>query len=179
MDIQAVGVALAGVITAAGAALGGMYTGKSGRRKDENEARINLENFRLQRSAAEETATRGRIEALAADATDARKRLREAEADFDKRMREIEAEFSSEMRESRGYAQRGWDLARYHFGLLASVVHLLNNVLTVEAMGGSPDALLLTVQNAKRRMESLGHIPISLEDPFDNVLKPRTPSDRN
>jgi hypothetical protein len=160
MDIQAVGVALAGVITAFGAVVTGIYTGKSGRRKDENEARTHLENFRLQREAAEEAASKGRIEAIAADAAEARKRLRE-----------VEMEVDLQLREARTYAQRGWDLARYHFGMLASVAHLLNNILTVEGMGGSPESLQSSVQNAKRRMDSLGPLPVSLEDPLDNVLK--------
>lgn len=158
MDVQAVGVAIAGVITAVGAVVTGVMTGKSGRRKDESEARTSLENFRLQREAAEEQASRTRIEAIAADAADARRRLREAEDEFEK-----------DMRESRNYAQRGWDLARYHFGMLASVAHLLNNILTIEGLGGTPDALLNTVQNARRRMETMT-LPVSLESPLENVI---------
>lgn len=160
MDIQAVGAAAVAIITAVGAAVAGIYTGVNSRDKDQNEARIKLQDFRLQREAAEELASKGRIEAVAADAADARKRLREAEDEFEK-----------QMRESRVYAQRGWDLARYHFGLLASVVHLINNILAVQSLGGSNEALETSVQNAKRRMDSLGRLPISLEDPLDNVLK--------
>lgn len=162
MDFQAVGTAVAGVIAAVGAVITGVYTGKSGRKRDESEARLSLENFRLQREAAEEAASKGRIEAIAADATDARKRLREAETQFE-----------IDIREARDYAQRGWDLARYHFGLLASVAHLLNNILNVESIGGSAEVVMTAVQNAKRRMESLGTLPVSLEDPLDNVLKRR------
>lgn len=158
MDVQAVGVALAGVITAIGAVVTGVMTGKSGRRKDESEARTNLESFRLQREAAEELASKSRIEAIAADATDARRRLREAEDTFEQ-----------DIREARTYAQRGWDLARYHFGMLASVAHLLNNILTIESLGGTPEALTSTVQNARRRMETMT-LPVSLESPLENVI---------
>lgn len=173
MDIQALSVAFAGVVTAVGAVITGIYTGKSGRVKDENQARVNLENFRLQREAAEEIATRGRIEAIAADATEARRRLREAEDEFDKQIRETRNEFDKQIRDLRSYAQRGWDLAQYHFGLLATIAHLLNNILIIETLEGTPERLVAVVQNARRRMESLGPLPVSLEDPLNTILKGR------
>lgn len=158
MDYQAVGVGLGSILTAIAAVLGGIYTGKNSRKTDDDKAKLAFESFRLEREKAEEIAAKSRIEAIVEDAALARRRLRESEAEYDQLLHE-----------SRTHAQRGWDLARYHFGLLSTVVHLMNNIFQVETSEGSPDQLMAVVRNSKRRMDSI-NIPLSLEDPIPLVL---------
>lgn len=161
MDFQAIGVGIASVLTALGAVIGGVYTGKNSRVVDEQKARLAFESFKLERERAEEIASRSRIEAIADDAADARKRLREQEAEYDKMLHD-----------SRRHGQRGWDLARYHFGLLATVAHLMNNIFNVESMGGSTDVLQTVVRNSMKRMETV-RLPVSLEDLPSDVVDRR------
>jgi hypothetical protein len=149
------------VLTALGAVVGGVYTGKNSREADAAKARLAFESFKLEREKAEELAAKSRIEAIADDAAQARKRLREQEAEYDQMLHE-----------ARQHGQRGWDLARYHFGLLATVAHLMNNIFSVDTMGGPAETLQTVVRNSMRRMESI-KLPMSLEEPLSDVVERR------
>lgn len=161
MDFQAIGVGVASVLTAFGAVAGGIYTGRNSREADSEKAKLAFESFKLEREKAEELASKSRIEAIAEDAAQARKRLRETEQEYDQMLHD-----------SRQHAQRGWDLARYHFGLLATVTHLMNNIFNIETMGGSLDTLQSVVRTSMRRMESI-KVPMTLEEPMNDMVDRR------
>lgn len=156
MDYQAVGAGVAAIVAAVGAVIAGVYTGRNGRAKDEDEARIKLTQSRIERESAVEAATKIRIEDLVRDAQDARKRLREVEDEFDDRETDL-----------RRKGQRGWDLASYHFGLVAFLSHLLNNIFTSVSIDGTPEQVFKAVQNAMARMKTVT-IPVSLEAPLED-----------
>lgn len=159
VDYQAIEIGFASIVTAIAAVIGGIYTGRNSRAQDENKARIDLENTRLAREQAEESAAQKRVEQIAQDAADLRKRFREYEAESETRLREC-----------RRHAQRGWDLANIHFGMLAAVVHLMNNIFNVVTTDASPDRVVGVVKSSMKRMESI-RIPISLEEPLDREVK--------
>lgn len=159
MDFQAIGVGVASVLTAIGAVAGGIYTGRNSRESDAEKAKLAFESFKLEREKAEELASRSRIEAIAEDAAQARKRLRETEQEYDQMLHD-----------ARQHGQRGWDLARYHFGLLATVAHLMNNIFNIESMSGSQDALQAVVRTSMKRMETI-KLPMTLEEPLSDVVE--------
>lgn len=159
MDYQALGIGLASVLTAVAAILGGIYTGRNTRRTEDERALATHESFRLEREKAEELAAKSRIEAIVEDANAARKRLRGVD---------------DELHECRTDRDRGWDLARYHFGLLATLAHLLNNIFQVEQDSTSPDTVVAIVRSMRKRVEVL-QLPNTLEEPLDTVLRRERP----
>lgn len=154
MDVQALTVGLAALITAVGGTVAGIYTGKATAHREQGGAAAALEQARLQRDQAEEEASRGRIDALVEDLVAARKRAREMEDDFDRRYGAM-----------RQHAQRGWDLASFHFANASLLAHLLNNIFTIVTLEGSTDAVINVVRNAMIRMKNV-NLPIGLEDPI-------------
>lgn len=152
MDAQAIGVGVGAILTAFATLVGGVYTGRNSARHDEAAARSAVEEARFAREKSEEVASRQRIEALVEDLTSLRKRLREIEEESDRRYNEL-----------RRHAQRGWDLASHHFGLVSVLAHLLNNIFTVAEISGSSEQIVNAVKNSKARIASLT-IPESLEE---------------
>lgn len=165
LDYQTLGIGAASVITAIGGVAVGVFTGRQSRVKDENERREKFDQAQFSREQAEEVASAKRIEEIAKDASQARARAREMEIEFDKQYRLLRQD-----------NQRGWDLARYHFGLLSFVVHLMNNLLSVVSMSEpndpDPNRLLSVVKNAMVRMSGV-KIPITLEEPIPDPNKPQ------
>lgn len=162
LDLQALAVAGAGVLTAIGAVATGLQTGRNGRAEDRRKYESQVETFRQQREAALELASKDRIEAIAADAATARARLRETETEH---YRELQAK-QNEIRTLQADRQRGWDLARIHFNFLGTVVHIVLNVFQFNT--GDPadvDKLQKAVSIAQARIKSLD-IPRSLEEPI-------------
>ena len=169
MDYQALGVGLAAIVTAVGAVITGIYTGRSNKAKDESQGYVLMEQAETERNIALENATKGRIDALVQDANDARRRTREAEQENEERQarnrREVQI-LENTIANERRHGQRGWELASHHFNTVLFLSHLLNNIFTVVTMtpGQDPEhaVLLGIVKNAMARMASVT-IPKTLE----------------
>lgn len=154
VEWQPILVALGSISAAVGVVVTGIYSGRIGQRRDDNQNRLDLVNARYARDQAEEVASLQRIQAIAEDAAEARKRLREAEIAFDLRFRELYTD-----------RQRGWDLARYHFGLVSFLWYLINNLVQ---SGGGPDAVVATLHETAERLKTV-KIPLTLEEPIPAV----------
>lgn len=63
--------------------------------------------------------------------------------------------------EERG--QRGWDLARYHYGLMSNLSYILNDIF--RSLDGTPESVVGVCRNAVTRMAMVA-IPKSLEEPL-------------
>lgn len=163
LDYQAIGVAATAIAAAAGAIFTGLQTGKSARTKDRQTYNAQMEQFRIDREAAEEIASRSRVEAIAADAAFVRQRLRETEDQH----RIATARFYEELRLCQNDRQRGWDLARYYFGLTTTLVHIFNNVFNAAELAGEDVIRVINVlRNASDRIKDL-RIPENLEGSGD------------
>ena len=157
LDWQPIAVVIGAVATALGAVITGVQTGRNSRSKDANQHELDLRNARLARDTAEEVASRTRIEAIAADAAEMRTRLRETERENEERLREMRTDLL-----------RGWDLARYHFGLVGVLAHLVNNVLqAAQSVRGDPppERVLGAVREMEDRMRKI-KVPLSVEEPI-------------
>ena len=168
LDWQPIAVVIGAVATALGAVITGVQTGRNSRAKDANQHELDLRNARLARDTAEEVASRTRIEAIAADAADLRTRLRQMEREYEDRIRDMRADLL-----------RGWDLARYHFGLVGVLAHLINNVLqAAEGLSNRPvpaERIVAAVTDMKYRMEGI-HLPLTVEEPISPPHPPRPPN---
>lgn len=157
LDWQPVAVVIGAVATALGAVITGVQSGRNSRAKDANQHEIDLRNARLARDTAEEVASRTRIEAIAADAAEIRTRLRDTEAEHEERIREMRSDLL-----------RGWDLARYHFGIVGVMAHLVNNVIQAsQSVRGDPppERVLAAVRNMEERMRGI-RVPLTVEEPI-------------
>lgn len=158
MDVQALGVAFAAVFAALAPLILGLKSGKASRTNDQNKAKLEVDNARFAREQAEEVVSRERVLAFAADAAAARARVREVEMQFDADTRELRAD-----------RQRGWDLARHHYGLMSFLAHLISNMLQIVADDPPAERYVATVRAVARRMDGV-NIPETLEAPI-----PRSP----
>lgn len=159
VDWQVVAVAATAIGGAVAAVVTGVYTGKNGRARDESEAEIKREEARQAREIAEEIASKARIEAIASDAIAARKRLREAEDEFDIKVRDLRRD-----------RDKGWALASYYFGIMGTLAHLLNNIFQMDQEGVAPERLQNVVRNSRSRMKEI-RIPVTMDDPIPENAK--------
>jgi hypothetical protein len=154
-ELQTILAGAAALLTATGVVIGGIYTGQNARKKEAAELTAATEAARIMREQAQEVASAHRVEQLAQDATLARQALREAD------------EANRDIRYDR---QRGWDLARYHFGLMSFLAHLINNVTLVGETASAEDTQEI-VRTVAIRMKTV-RIPLSLEDPIPDRRAP-------
>lgn len=162
IDWQPLAIVLGSVSAAVATVIVGIITGRNNRRRDQTETENQRASAAFQRDKAEQDASRARIEEIARDAVEVRKRLRETEDEYERRTREL-----------RAYGQRGWDLASYHFSITSTVVHLLNNIFQVAEIESSGPLLLNIVRTSYSRFQTL-RVPISLED-FGSSRSTRPP----
>lgn len=152
MDWQALGVGVAAVVTAGGGVILGVYTGR-------NKAKVDQETATQLREQAEEVASRARVEGMAADNAEMRRRIREMDDLYEDRTRDLRRE-----------SQRNWDLANFHYGSLTVIAHLLNNLFMFITLNDdkpvNTDGLVASLRNAKVRVYSM-HLPRSLEEPLN------------
>jgi hypothetical protein len=159
VDWQVVGILGTAFFGALGAVITGIYTGRNGRKKDEAEAENRREEAKQAREVAEETASRARVEAIAADAISARQRLREAEEEYDRKVRELRRD-----------RDKGWALASYYFGLLGTLAHLLNQIFQLNSPDVPVERLQAYTKTAQMRMRDI-RIPTTMDDPVPSEGK--------
>lgn len=67
------------------------------------------------------------------------------------------------VQEAEEHGQRGWDLARYHYGLVSSLAYLLQDIF--RSLDGTPESVVEVCRSAVARM-AMTAIPKSLEEPL-------------
>ena len=74
-------------------------------------------------------------------------------------------EFARLMEEARRDGMRGWDLARFHYELVTTLIHIINNLLQIAADDPPPERYVVAVKMIAQRMKNVT-IPDTLEAPI-------------